>query len=384
MALLIFYVLLALGVSFLCSILEATLLTVTPASLGAAKAGGKKWAGKMEELKADVEKPLAAILTLNTIAHTMGAAGAGAQWTALYGSATQGAFAGVLTLAILVFTEIIPKTLGARYSLSFARPTSIILPFLQWILAPLVWFSKQITKLITFGKAADAAPMHREELLAATHIGEQEGALAERESAIVRNILKLDEMLVGDIMTPRTVVFALPDAMPLAEFAEEAANKPYSRIPVYGENRDDITGFVLRSDAIIAQMRGGDGNGDTPDVISLLHPIDVIASTMTVDELFQTCIKKRSHMMLVANEFGVTVGLVTLEDVLETIVGVEIMDETDEVADLQKVARDLWKQRAGEKGIEVPEDSTRAPSEAEGQKGAAGAPAQPDGDLKNS
>ena len=367
MALLIFYVLLALGVSFLCSILEATLLTVTPASLGAAKAGGKKWASKMEELKDDVEKPLAAILTLNTIAHTMGAAGAGAEWTRLYGSASQGVFAGILTLAILVFTEIIPKTLGARYALFFARPTAVILPFLQTVLAPLVWLSKQITKLITFGKAADAAPMHREELLAATHIGEKEGALAERESAIVRNILKLDEMSVSNIMTPRTVMFTLSDATPLAEFAELVADKPYSRIPVYGENRDDITGFVLRTDAIVAQMRDGNGKGETPDVVSLLHPVDVIPATMTVDELFQTFIKKRSHMMLVANEFGVTVGVVTLEDVLETIVGVEIVDETDEVADMQKLARDLWKQRAGEKGIELPEDGEAAESENSGE-----------------
>ena len=356
MALLIFYILLALGVSFLCSILEATLLTVTPASLGAAKAGGEKWAAKMEELKSDVEKPLAAILTLNTIAHTMGAAGAGAQWTSLYGSATQGVFAGVLTLAILVFTEIIPKTLGARYSIFFAKPTSVILPFLQWVLGPLVWLSKQITKLITFGKA-DAAPMHREELIAATQIGEQEGALAERESAIVRNILRLDEMMVSDIMTPRTVIFMLSEDMDLADFAEEVADKPYSRIPVYGENRDDISGFVLRSDAIIAKMRAGQGNGEATDVPSLIHPVDLIPATMSVDELFQAFIKRRSHLMLVTNEFGVTVGLVTLEDVLETIVGVEIVDETDEVADMQKLARDLWKQRAGEKGIELPEES---------------------------
>jgi CBS domain containing-hemolysin-like protein len=357
MALLIFYVLIALGFSFLCSILEATLLTITPAALGVAKSQGKKWAGSMEVLKADVEKPLAAILTLNTIAHTMGAAGAGAQWTSEFGSATQGIFAGVLTLAILIFTEIIPKTLGARYSMFFGRPTAMILPVMQTALAPLVWFSKQITKLITFGKAADAAPMHREELLAATHIGEREGAIAARESAVVRNILRLDDMLVSDIMTPRTVIFMLSDDMPLAEFAEEAADKPYSRVPVYGENRDDISGFVLKSEAVIAQMRSGNGNSDTPDVPSLIHPVDFIPATMTVDELFQTFIKRRSHLMLVTNEFGVTVGLVTLEDVLETIVGVEIIDETDEVADMQKLARDLWKKRAGEKGIELPEDS---------------------------
>ena len=353
MGLLIFYVLIALGFSFLCSILEATLLTITPASVGAAKAAGKKWAVKMAELKDDVEKPLAAILTLNTIAHTMGAAGAGAQWARISGNAYEAVFSGVLTLAILIFTEIIPKTLGARYSLFFAKPTSVILPFLQWILAPLVWFSKQITRLITFGNAADAAPMHRAELLAAADIGEQEGALAERESAIVRNILRLNEINVIDIMTPRTVMFTLSQDLPLREFAEAAADTPFSRIPVFGKDRDDISGFVLRSEVLVAHMRADSAQAEPEGVKSLIHPIEIVGSDMAVDELFQTFIKRHHHLVLIANKYGVTVGLVTLEDVLETIVGVEIVDETDEVADMQKLARDLWKTRAGKKGIEV-------------------------------
>ena len=351
MGLLIFYVLIALGFSFLCSILEATLLTITPASVGAAKSAGKKWAVKMAELKDDVEKPLAAILTLNTIAHTMGAAGAGAQWAKISDSTYEAVFSGVLTLAILIFTEIIPKTLGARYSLFFAKPTSVILPFLQTVLLPLVWLSKQITRLITFGDAADAAPMHRAELLAAADIGEKEGALAERESAIVRNILRLSEIHVTDIMTPRTVMFTLSQDLPLQQFAEQAAETPFSRIPVFGKDRDDIRSFVLRSEVLIAHMRADSEQTSSDGIESLTHPLEIIPSDTTVDELFHTFIKKHHHLVLVANNYGVTVGLVTLEDVLETIVGVEIVDETDEVADMQKLARDLWKTRAGKKGI---------------------------------
>ena len=355
MALLITYILIALGFSFLCSILEATLLTVTPATVHAAEARGESWASSMAALKDDIEKPLSAILTLNTIAHTMGAAGAGAQWARLSGNTGEAIFSALLTLAILVFTEIIPKTLGARYALFFARPTAWFLPILQKVLAPLVGLSKLITRLITFGKAADSVPMHREELLAAAQIGHEEGALHEHESAVVANILRLRETPVASIMTPRTVVFTLPEAMPLGEFVDEIIDKPFSRIPVYRDNRDDVTGFVLRSDALIARLKSGD-DGAVGAVGALQHPVGMVPATMTVDVLFQTFATKGSHIKLVTNEFGVMVGLVTLEDVLETIVGVEIVDETDEVADLQKLARDLWRKRAEAKGIDFSDD----------------------------
>ncbi len=350
MALLITYVLIALGFSFLCSLLEATLLSVTPASIHAARGRGERWAEKMAALKEDVEAPLSAILTLNTVAHTMGAAGAGAQWARLYGNVAEGVFAGGLTLAILVFTEIIPKTLGARHALFFARPVAWLLPILQTVLAPLVWLSRQITRLVTFGRA-EAEPMHREELLAAAEIGQEEGALKAEESAVVENILRLREMAVSDIMTPRTVMFTLPEDTALEKFVVEVADKPFSRIPVYGKNRDDIDGFVLRSDALLASLDGR-GGADGGTVAGLKLPLEVVPSTMAVDVLFQTFVKGGQQIMVVANEFGATVGLVTLEDVLETIVGVEIVDETDEVADLQVLARDLWKKRAEDKGIE--------------------------------
>lgn len=351
MALLIVYVLIALGFSFLCSLLEATLLTLTPTSVEAAKQRGARWAPMMEKLKSDIDTPLSAILTLNTIAHTMGAAGAGAQYQREFGNGTEAVFAGVLTLAILIFTEIIPKTLGARYSLFFAPSTAWILPKLQTILAPLVWLCRQITRVITFGKS-NHKPMHREELLAVANMGEREGVLKSQEGTIVRNILQLGEVHVSDIMTPRPVVFMLPETTPLKEFAEVIGTKPYSRIPVFGANREDVHGFILRSDALLACLKD-----DSAPLSTVIRPLEVVPQQISVDNLFQRLLNEGHHILLVHDEFGTAVGLVTLEDVLETIVGVEIVDENDRVPDLQVLARKLWNKRAARMGI-VPPEST--------------------------
>ncbi|MFC7339033.1 CNNM domain-containing protein [Haloferula chungangensis] len=349
MALLITYVLVALGFSFLCSLLEATLLTITPTGVQTAKQNGVKWALAMEKLKSDIDRPLSAILTLNTVAHTMGAAGAGAQYAKLYGSATAGAFAGVLTIAILIFTEIIPKTLGARYAMFFAPGTAWLLPKLEIILYPLVWLCRQVTRLITFGKANEK-PMHREELLAVTSLGEQEGVLNTEEGAIVRNILQLGEVRVSDIMTPRPVIFMLPASMSLRDFANTIDGKTvsFSRIPIYGANRDEVRGFVLKSDALQACIK----DGDAP-LESVMRPLDAVPQQVGVDGLFRRFLSEGAHVLLVHDEYGTNVGLVTLEDVLETIVGVEIIDEYDKVPDLQVLARKLWTERATKMGIPI-------------------------------
>ncbi len=342
------YVLLALGFSFLCSLLEATLLTVTPSSIEAAKQRGAKWAAGFEKLKSDIDKPLSAILTLNTVAHTMGATGAGVQYVKVFGDATGGLFAGALTLAILVFTEIIPKTLGARHALFFAPATARFLPWLQFALAPLVWLCQQITRLITFG-AASQAPKHREELLAVVKIGEDLGELHSSEVEIVRNILKLREVRVSDIMTPRSVIYSLPEDTLLSDLPALIETKPFSRIPVHAVNPDEITGFVIRADALLAGLKNPDGSGKLAD---LCRPIEATQKEFPVDRLFQRLLAEGHHIMLVIDEFGTVVGLVTLEDVLETIMGVEIMDEKDQVADLQLLARNLWKERARRMGME--------------------------------
>ena len=347
MGLLIFYVLIALGFSFLCSLLEACLLTVTPIQIQTAKQGGKKWAQKMEHLKREIEEPLSAILTLNTIAHTMGATGAGAQYAKVFGDATGGIFAGLLTLAVLLFTEIIPKTLGARYALFFAGPTAWLLPRLQLLLKPIVWMCRQVTRLISFGRA-DETPKHREELIAVARLGEEQGTLESGEGAVVRNILRLGEIRVSDIMTPRPVMFMMPVETPLKDFVAEIARRPFTRVPVYGASGDEVLGFVIRSEALQACLED-----ESKSLRDLMRPLSAVPKVMRVDLLFRELVGEGRQMVLVADEFGSTVGLVTLEDVIETIVGAEIVDETDTVPDLQQMARELWADRAARMGIDL-------------------------------
>ncbi|MDX1679418.1 MAG: hemolysin family protein [Akkermansiaceae bacterium] len=345
MTLLVIYVVVALGFSFLCSLLEATLLTVTPSAIQAAKTKGEGWAKRMDALKRDIDKPLSAILTLNTIAHTMGATGAGAQYTKVYGSATGGIFAGALTLAVLVLTEIIPKTLGARYAGFFAKPTAYFLPWLQASLSPIVWACQQITRLISFGKA-HGTPQHREELLAVAKIATKAGDLNLEESRILHNILELGSVHVSDIMTPRPVMYCLPADMSFERFAHEVERVPFSRIPIYGENADDILGFVLRSDGLHACIK-------TPNkrISTAKRPIEAVPNIMQVDRLLEQMLKKSQHLVLVEDEFGTVVGLVTLEDVIETLMGVEIVDEQDKTEDMQELARQLWLKRAKRMGL---------------------------------
>ncbi len=352
MTLLIFYIALALGVSFVCSILEATLLTLTPSAVSSAKQNGKAWAVRMEALKSNIDRPLSAILTLNTIAHTMGAAGAGAEYARLYGNVGEAIFAGVLTLAILIFTEIIPKTIGARFAPQLAGPASLILPIMITGLKPLVWGSQLITRMIT-PKGTPHPSIHREELLAMARLGEEAGSLGTTESQFVHNLIQLHSMKTWDIMTPRPVIFALPQSTPLTEFVELIEDKPFTRIPVYRNNRDDVVGFVIRGEALLAHLKDDD---DTGTLELVTRPIAVTPESTQVDVLFQRFISERHQIMIVADEFGTTVGLVSFEDIIETIFGFEIMDEKDKVADLQLHARNLWHERAKRMGIELPEE----------------------------
>lgn len=356
MTLLIFYVLIALGVSFLCSLLEATLLSIPPSYVLAAKQRGESWAVKMTTLKEDIDKPLSAILTLNTIAHTMGAAGAGAEYARLFQNQGEAIFAAVLTFAILILTEIIPKTLGARYASFFARPTAHFLPVLQSVLFILVWFCGFITRMLTFGEAQGKL-RHREVMLAVAEMGEQDGQIAVEETAVVKNVLRLSQMSAQDIMTPRSVMFTAPVDTPLAEFIDLIADTPFSRIPVYDENPDDITGVVLRSEALLSAVRNDGGT-----LKSLQRRINRTRVDTSLDLLMRLFLKEGHHITLVTDNFGTVTGLLTLEDIVETVIGVEIMDESDQVADLQELARDLWKRRANKMGIDPDAVETDAPN----------------------
>lgn len=356
MALLVTYVLIALGFSFLCSLLEASLLSVEASSVYAARQRGESWAKKMAVLKEDVDKPLSAILTLNTIAHTMGAAGAGAQYARIYHNEGEAIFAGFLTLAILVFTEIIPKTLGARYSLFFAKPTAHFLPFLQTVLYPLVWMAGILTRLITFG-GAHGKIKHREVLMTTAAMGEEQGELAVEESKVVRNVLRLSEMSARDIMTPRSVMFMVKSDIGLDEFVEVLAGNPFSRIPVFEEHRDNIVGVVIRSEALMAAVK----NRDDWKLEDSMREVLRVGAEESLDELMRRFLNEGHHFSLVSNTYGTDIGLITLEDIMETVVGVEIMDESDQVADLQALARQLWQERVSKKGLKPDEVTEEDP-----------------------
>lgn len=350
MTLLIIYVLAALSVSFLCSILEASLLTITPTQIQTGKNEDRRWARVYEGMKEDIDRPLAAILTLNTVAHTMGAAGAGAQYARVFGYGSETLFAVALTAAVLILTEIIPKTIGARYAIGVAPFVARVLPVLVVALAPLVWFSQQLTRLITRGRPAPL-PKHRDELLTVARMGEDSGQLHPGETRVLHNVLQLDAVKTSDIMTPRTVVFALPRDMPLADFVAAVEDSPFTRIPVHGgDDRADISGFVLRSEALMRYIQTRDNPVPTT-LDDLARPIASTLDKMPVDRLFRHFISEGHHILLVVDEYGTAVGIVTLEDVVETVFGFEIVDELDTIPDLRAYARELWLERARRSGV---------------------------------
>ncbi len=347
MLLLIIYILIALGFSFLCSIAEAVLLSVSSAHVALLVKQGKKSGKLLRTLKADINQPLAAILTLNTIAHTVGAAGAGAQAVKVFGSAYVGVASAVLTLLILIFSEIIPKTLGAHYWRQLAPLTAVTLKGLVWILYPFVKLSEQLTRGLTHGPTL--AGFSRSEFAAMAELSVKEGQLAPRESTILKNLLRLRKTPIADAMTPRTVVFSLPEESTVAEFFEQHGQVRFSRIPIYAENQDQVTGFVLRSDLLLAQARG---NGENP-LKTYLRTLPALLDKMSMSQAFDEFMRLRAHIMLVVDEYGGLKGLLSLEDLLETLLGLEIVDEGDNAVDMQQLARRLWRRRAKEMGLEI-------------------------------
>ncbi|QDG51845.1 HlyC/CorC family transporter [Persicimonas caeni] len=351
MTLLILYVLLALGVSFLCSVLEAVLLSVSPSYVAALQQQGDKVGERLEKLKRDIDRPLASILSLNTIAHTVGAAGAGAQAQVVFGDALIAVFSAVLTLAILIFSEIIPKTLGASYWRGLAPwATRILIPMI-WLMYPFVLLSKALTRIISPKKQAHT--VSREEFSALADIGTREGVFEEEESRILRNLLRFKSLRVKDIMTPRTVVLASPEDRSVEEFFDKRPNPRFSRIPIYGENRDDITGYVLKHDLLLelANDRGDSKLGD------LRREVLVVPELLSLRELFERLIETQEHLALVVDEYGGMAGIVTMEDLVETLLGLEIVDEVDLIQDMQVLARHQWYNRAKRLGL-VTEDDT--------------------------
>jgi len=348
MTLLIIYVFIALGFSFYCSIAEAVLLSVTQPYISQQQQDGNQNGAILQQLKNDINRPLAAILTLNTIAHTMGAAGAGAQATVVFGNAYLGIASAVLTLLILVFSEIIPKTLGAHYWRQLAIPVAHSLRLLVWVLYPFVLLSQKLTSGMTHG---EEIKITRNEMAAMAELGEREGQLTRQESRILKNLFLLRETTIRDIMTPRSVVFSLSDQMSVADYLAQHDSVRFSRIPIFSGKSDHITGFVLRSDLLLAQARGNS------DSLLQIYNRDIRAlhEDTNVLQAYEQLLDTRAQIMLVIDEFGVMLGVVTLEDILETLLGLEIVDEGDRIPDMQQLARRLWKRRAREMGLNIEE-----------------------------
>ncbi|CAM1349508.1 MULTISPECIES: CNNM domain-containing protein [Tenacibaculum] len=354
MTLLIIYATLSILFSFLCSILEAVLLSVTPTFVNVKKKEGKAFAEGLETLKKDVDKPLIAILTVNTIAHTVGAIMVGAEAKKAFSDDGNGVFivSAIMTILILVASEIIPKTIGATYWKSLAGFSTKALNILIFVCkyTGLIWVLQLFTKM--FGKGAHGeSVLSREDFTAMTDIAEQEGVFHENESNVIRNMLGFKEVQAKHIMTPRTVLKSADENQTIQSFFDEHKALRFSRIPVYSENPDTITGYFLKDQLLLSLINN---KGNEP-LKSIKRDIIIADRELSIPNLFDKLIEQREHLALVVDEFGTVSGLVTQEDVIETLLGFEIMDESDNVADLQSFARKNWEQRAKRLGI-VSED----------------------------
>lgn len=355
MTLLLVYAILSIFFSFLCSILEAALLSFTPTFLKVKDQEGKGYAKTLTAFKKDIDQPLIAILTLNTIAHTVGAILVGVQAEKLpykvefLGVNMVGIVSAIMTLLILIISEIIPKTIGATYWKKLGSFTAL---FLKVIIFPLkytgiLWLLTLTTKLI--GKSAHVSTMSREEFIAITDTAEQEGIFEENESAVIKNLLLFKSVMAKNVMTPFPVVTSEDESMSLNDFHESHKNLKFSRIPVYNGKSHNITGFILRDD-LLEEIVEDHGDKSLSDI---KREINVIQDDTPVPVLFDTFIKQRAHISLVVDEFGNTIGIVTMEDIIETLLGLEIMDESDAIEDMQVQARKNWEQRAKRMGIQI-------------------------------
>ncbi len=339
MGLLLFYLFLALGISFLCSVLESVILSVSLSFIYLKEQQGSKSAILLKKIKTRIDRPLAAILTLNTVAHTIGAAGVGSQATKIFGEAYFGIVSAILTILILILSEIIPKTIGARFWRELAIPSSKIIQVLIIITYPLLIITEFITKSISRKKSSKT--ISREEVAMLASLGLDEGVFEEAESKTIINLIRLKDVKVKDIMTPRTVMVSAQENLPMTEFLEDSTFSNFSRIPLFREHIDKITGYVLKQD-ILEILASGE---TTKLLLDKKREIVACYENISVPKLFEKLLINKEHIALVINEYGGTEGLVTMEDIIETILGLEITDESDVQTDMQQLARERWERK---------------------------------------
>jgi CBS domain containing-hemolysin-like protein len=324
----------------MCSILEAVLLSSTLSYIETiSKKESSKAINLLRDLKLNIDRPISSILTLNTFAHTMGAAGVGAQAQLVFGSELQTVIAFVLTLMILYAAEILPKTIGALYWKSLLIPSAYIISFLIKITFPFVWFSSFITNYVSKGKK-DEINFSRDEIMAVVTMGEKEGSIHSKESVLIENLFKLKNIKTKEIMTPRSVVFALNADVTVEDAIEDDKMYIHSRIPIYNESIDDIIGIVFNQTILEESVEERD---DTL-LRNITVPVHKVSENVPVSVLIDLFVKRKTHLFIVHDNYGQTSGVVTLEDAIETLLGVEIVDEMDEVEDMQAFAKDKSKQ----------------------------------------
>ena len=339
MSTLLFYLFFALFISFICSLLESTILSVSQAYIALLIKHGKKSGKLLKNMKKSINFPLAAILTVNTVANVVGAAGVGAQSYLLFGKEWVALVSGTLTVLILVCSEIIPKTLGAVYWKKLAPPAAYLLKGLIMLTYPIVVILERISSFIARKK-----PKHeitREEIKVLAEIGGIKGILFENEARIIKNLFLLHDIRTEDILTPRSVICAFQKDQTVEEIIRENSPIPFSRIPVFDKNHDDIIGIVMRKELLEAYSSGG----AIKKLNQFVKPVFAVPDSKSIAELLDEFIKRREHIFLVIDEYGGTQGIVTLEDAVETLLGVEIVDEFDSVEDMRKFAIEQWKKK---------------------------------------
>ena len=347
MGLLLLYLIGALSISFLCSILEAVLLSTPMSYASMLEKEERPGALLLKKYKQDIDKPIAAILSLNTISHTVGAAGVGAQSEAIFGSQFFALTSAILTLLILVFSEIIPKTIGAAYWRGLAIPCVRIIHVLVIITYPLVLMSELITHLFSSNK--QQASVSREEVSAMVTVGAEEGVFETKENSMIQNMLRLDDVTAREIMTPSSVVEMAEESMTLREFYQNDAYRQFSRIPVYNEENDDyIKGYVLRQ-TILEKLSEDKFDLRLSDI---LRPVLSFQETESCATIWEKLLGKKEHISVIIDEYGCFRGIVTMEDVIETMLGTEIVDEKDKVTDMQEFAREKWQEQQEQQNLE--------------------------------
>ena len=330
--------------------MESVLLSTPISFLYAKEESGHKSATTFIKLKNKIDRPLSAILTLNTIAHTIGAAGVGAQAIKMFGEIYFGIISAILTLLILVFSEIIPKTIGARYWRRLAMVSGIIINTMVIITFPLVIMTGYITNL--FSKNKEELSVSREEISAMAKIGTEEGIFEEKENKIIQNLIRLKNVKVSEIMTPRVVVTIADENMSLEEFLRNKEFLHYSRIPVYSKNRENITGYIFRQN-VFEKLAERETNLILRDIC---REIVVVHELQTLLNLWEVLLEKKEHIALIVDEYGGLGGIVTMEDIIETILGLEIVDESDRITDMQQYAREKWRERKAKYNILIDND----------------------------